>query len=97
MSIDTGAEVRDGRGGTITEVLGFGRDNMVMVLLRGAELWSLPWKVALASLFLAQCSAALYQTSGSKSDGHPVGIWAMMSCMSHWSPCWNLITIARPS
>ena len=97
MSIGTGVEVRGGGGGTVTEVLSFGRDNMVMVLLRGAELRSLPWKVALASLFLMQHSAASYQASGSESDGHPVGIWAMMSCMSCWSPCQNLITMARPS
>ena len=42
MSIGTGVEVRDGEGGAITEVLGFSRDNTVVVLLRGAELWSLP-------------------------------------------------------
>ena len=82
MSIGTGAEVGGGRGGAVTEVLGFGRDNMVMVLLRGAELQSLPWKVALASLFSAQHTAASYQASGSESDGRPVGILAMMSCMS---------------
>ena len=60
MSIGTGAKVKAGRSSTITEVLGLGRDKMVVVLLRGMELQSLPWKVALAFWFLAQHSATSY-------------------------------------
>jgi hypothetical protein len=39
MSIGTGVEVRNGRGGTVMEILDFSRDKMVMVL-REAELQS---------------------------------------------------------
>jgi hypothetical protein len=79
MSIGTGVEVGAGGGGAVPVLLGFGRDKTVVVLVRGAELWSLPWKVVLASWFLAQHSAALYQVSGSKSDGCPVGSWVIIS------------------
>ena len=79
MSIGTEMEVEAGKGGAVMKVLGFGRDKIVVVLLRGAELWSLPWKVALASQFLAQYSAASYQASGSESDGCSVEIWVITS------------------
>ena len=49
ISIGTGAEVEVGGGGAAMEMLGLGRDKTVMVLFKGAELQSLPWKVALAS------------------------------------------------
>jgi len=78
MSIGTGVEIRAGRDCTVTEVLGFGKNRIVVVLLKRAELWSLPWKVALASQFSAQYNTALYQTSELESDGHPVGIWAII-------------------
>ena len=79
MSIGTGAEVEAASGGAATEMLGLGRDKAVVVLLRGVELWSPPWKVALASQFSAQHSAASYQASESKFDGHPVRIWVITS------------------
>jgi len=94
MSIGVGAKMG---GGTVMKTLGLGRNKMVVVLLRGAELWSLLWKVALASQFSAQYSAASYQASESKSNGCSVGIWVITFWMSHWSPHQNLITIARPS
>ena len=97
MSIGTGVDIRADRDCTITEVLGFGKDRMVVVLLKGVEFQSLPWKVALASQFSAQHSATSYQASRFKSNGCPVGIWVIISWMSLWSPCLNLITMARPS
>ena len=38
MSIGTRVEVGAGGGGTVMEVLGFGKDRMVVVLLKGVEL-----------------------------------------------------------
>ena len=97
MSIGTRMEVKAGKGGTVMKILGFGKDRIVVVLLKEAELWSPPWKVALASWFSAKHSAALYQASGSESNRHPVEIWVITFWISLWSLCLNLITMARPS
>jgi hypothetical protein len=94
MSIGMEAEVGDG---TVMEALGLGRAKIVVILLRETELQSLLLKVALASQFSVQHSAASYQALGSESNGHSVGIWMIISWMSYWSSCRNLITIARPS